>query len=65
VSDDFDTECDYCQAPDSRYIRFLGLTEFEGKMHPLVKVWCGSCETGDTTDAELTRNFLAALKEKK
>ena len=46
--------CDYCGSDNVTCMRPIGFTEYEGERVPLVKVWCGVCETDDEVDLEAT-----------
>ena len=54
--------CDYCHAADSNYLRAVGFTEFDGHTAPLVKTWCGHCDTPTDTDPDAHAALLRAVQ---
>lgn len=57
--------CDYCAQPlpvhfRLRAVGFTTLTD-DGPKSPLVKAWCGACQTPDDIDLAADAAFMAAL----
>lgn len=46
--------CNYCGSDNVTCIRPVGFTEHEEKRLPLIKDWCGVCETDDEVSLEAT-----------
>jgi hypothetical protein len=57
--------CDYCHVELGTYymMRAVGFTDFEGNTAPLVKTWCGKCETPDDIDDEASDAVGKAIRD--
>ena len=52
--------CDYCGTDlgESGYLRAVGWSDWEGIQRPLIKTWCGRCDTPDDIDLSASAELL-------